>query len=95
VQTPQARALGGEQAGEFGCFVQAGDVDGCDQGEVQEWALVLEADQGVEAEEGAVVLADCYGRAREQGVDCFAVPFLADEQAVDVALVLAGLDSRC
>lgn len=33
VQTPQARALGGEQAGEFGCFVQAGDVDECDQGE--------------------------------------------------------------
>ena len=63
----------------------------CDQGEAGEGALVGEADLGVQVEEGAVVVVDCYGRAGEEGYPGFGVPLLADEQAVDVALVLAGL----
>jgi len=87
----EARALGGEQAGESRHLAHAGDVDGCDGGEAGVCGLVGEADLRVQVEEGAVVLVDCDGRADEESFDCFVVPLLADEQAVDVALVLAGL----
>jgi hypothetical protein len=52
---------------------------------------VGEAEGGVEVEEGAVVVVDCYGGAGEEGGGGFAQPELADEQAVGVAFVLAGL----
>lgn len=66
-----------------------------DQGEAREGALVGEADLGVQVEKGAVLVVDCYGRAGEEGYPGCGVPSLADEQAVDVALVLAGLGWRC
>jgi len=91
VQAAERWALRGEQAGEGGCLAQAGDVHGCDEGEAWEGALVGEADAGVQVEEGAVGGGDCDGRDCEEGGGGFTVPFLADEQAVDVALVLAGL----
>lgn len=95
VEAAEARAHGCEGAGEFGCLVHAGDVDGCYQGEARKWALMFQADLRVQAEESTVVVVDCHGCRGEESFGGFGEPFLADQQAVSVALVLAGLGRRC